>query len=543
MPPDSSGQLAHNLSPDIGPATQPLTLLLDISRAAAALDLPALIDRVGSCLQRGHWNWDHTSLCLHEPAQNALRVHHLFFGPGPLAETHRRNRAGDLIPIAGTQSGRAFTTGQPSVTNTLAQFVAMSRPAWAAKILQFMPPNYSSCIVPLISRGRTIGTFAAADARDSAFDGEAVQLLCQIADIIAPAVDNALAYREIEELKDRLSKENGYLKAESNAAFGEIVGGSPALQRVLGLIESVARSDSTVLIHGETGTGKELVAHAIHRLSRRRGSTFVTLNCAALAGGLLESELFGHERGAFTGAASQKVGRFELAHHGTFFLDEVGEIPLDVQPKLLRVLQDREFERLGGTRTLRVDARLIAATNRDLAQMRADGSFRSDLFYRLNVFPILVPPLRQRTEDIPLLVRHFVERSARRLGKKIDEIPAHSMDALSRYDWPGNVRELANVIERAVILATSPALHVHTADLEAARVSVPRGPAASSGSIAVASDATPERLVDVERSVIKRTLEDTNWIVGGRSGAATRLGLSRTTLQARIRRLGITRPR
>ena len=518
-----------------------MALVLDISRAAAALELSALIDRVGSCLQRSRLNWENTSLCLHEPALNALRVHHLFFAPGALTETHRRFGGPELVPIEGTLSGRAFTSGHPCVANTLAEY-ARSAPDWSPRFLQFLPPKFSCCMVPLTSRGRPIGILSSASARDQVFDDEAVDLLCQIGDVIAPAVDNAMAYREIAELKDRLAKENRYLNCEINGTFGEIVGTSPALQRVLGLIESVAHSDSTVLIHGETGTGKELVAHAIHRLGSRRASTFVKLNCAAIPTGLLESELFGHERGAFTGAASQKVGRFELAHRGTFFLDEVGEIPLEVQPKLLRVLQDREFERLGGTRTLQVDARLIAATNRDLDQMRAEGSFRNDLFYRLNVFPILMPPLRDRAEDIPLLARHFVERSSRRLGKPIDDIPAESMDALARYDWPGNVRELANVIERAIILADSRKLRIHRDDLEAARVAAPRGPMATGGSAVLAHEEPPRKLVDVERAVIKRTLEETNWIVGGRSGAAIRLGLSRTTLQARMRRLGITRP-
>jgi formate hydrogenlyase transcriptional activator len=308
-----------------------------------------------------------------------------------------------------------------------------------------------------------------------------------------------------------------------------IVGRSAALRQVLQLVETVAKGYSTVLLHGETGTGKELVARAIHNRSRRKDRTLVRLNCAAIPGGLLESELFGHERGAFTGAIAQKIGRFELADGGSLFLDEIGDIPLDLQPKLLRVLQEREFERLGSTRTKRVDVRVIAATHRDLEEMILKGQFRSDLYYRLNVFPIFIPPLRERPEDIPLLVQHFVEVAARKMDKTIDTIPSGTMEALIQYRWPGNIRELENVIERAVILSPGSVLHVPFRDLQ--------------------SRVTPghdgeklQTLADVEREHIRTILKATRWILSGPRGAATRLGMNRSTLYFRMKKLGIARP-
>jgi formate hydrogenlyase transcriptional activator len=517
-----------------------LALVLEVARASSSLDLPDLIERVGACFLSSHWRWDHTSLALHEPAQNALRVHSFFFGPGPLAEVHERRPAITLIPIEGTQSGHAFTSGTACVVNSRAEYFALTATAWNARLVPMLPPEYSSCIVPLTCRGRRLGTLAASSVRDGAFDAEAVQLLSEIADTLAPAVDNALAYREIEELKDRLAKEKRYLESEVEASFDEVVGHSPALRDVLALVASVASTDSMVLIQGETGTGKELVARAIHRLGARHSGTFVKLNCAAIPTGLLESELFGHEKGAFTGAVSQKAGRFELAHGGTLFLDEIGEIPLDLQPKLLRVLQDQEFERLGGTRTLKVDARVVAATNRNLAEMVGKGTFRGDLFYRLNVFPIAVPPLRERREDIPELVAHFVERTARRLKKIITQIPPDAVQALCRYHWPGNVRELANVIERAVILSPGPHLRLSGVDLPAGDGP---GPALSTTRPGPATGDEPRRLADAERAFITQALQEARWVVGGPLGAAARLGLHRTTLQGRMRKLGISRPR
>jgi PAS domain S-box-containing protein len=347
------------------------------------------------------------------------------------------------------------------------------------------------------------------------------------------------AFREIKALKDQLYHENVALREEidETAMFEEIVGKSAVLRRLLELVGTVAPTDSTVLICGETGTGKELVARAIHNLSPRRSRSFVKLNCAAIPTGLLESELFGHERGAFTGAIAQRIGRFELANQGTVFLDEIGEIPLELQPKLLRVLQEREFERLGSSRTLKTDARLIAATNRDLAEMVDEQKFRSDLFYRLNVFPIRIPPLRERLEDIPLLVQHFVEQFARRMHKKIQSIPHETMKCLCEYSWPGNIRELQNVIERAVILSSGSVLKVPIMDLTAREIapSVIEGEGPSS-----ARRQQLRRLIDeADRKQILRVLRATEGRVGGPDGAAVQLGLKRTTLLTRMKKLGI----
>ena len=309
--------------------------------------------------------------------------------------------------------------------------------------------------------------------------------------------------------------------------FEQIIGNSPALEAVLEQVERVAPTGSTVLIQGETGTGKELIAHAIHNISSRCGRPFVRLNCAAIPLDLLESELFGHEKGAFTGAIAQKIGRFELADKGTLFLDEVGDIPPALQPKLLRVLQEQEFERLGSTRTHQVDVRLVAATNRDLADMVKHREFRDDLYYRLNVFPVVLPPLRERRDDIPALVTHFVEMFTRRMGKEIEHIPAETLSALTSYQWPGNIRELQNLIERAVILANDGVLPNPL-------------PAAGTAEVMTAPAATTLR--DSERTLMLRTLEAVRWVIGGPKGAATKLGLKRTTLIHKMKKLGISRP-
>jgi formate hydrogenlyase transcriptional activator len=352
--------------------------------------------------------------------------------------------------------------------------------------------------------------------------------VAQVAGQIALALENALAFGEIASLKDRLARENIYLGEEIRGAqhFGEIVGESRALKRILSQVGTVAATDSTVLLLGETGTGKELIARAIHAAGGRRSRALVTVNCATSPAGLLESEWFGHERGAFTGALSQKIGRFELAHQGTLFLDEIGDVPLDLQSKLLRALQEREIERLGSTRTVRVDFRLVAATNCDLEGMVAKREFRADLYYRLNVFPIRIPPLRDRREDIPLLVRYFAQRFAKRLRRPIESVSRESLEILCRWPWPGNVRELQNVIERAVILSQGTVLMVPRSEFESPV------PAASS----------PVTLEDAERDHILRALEQTGWVIGGPAGAAVRLGLKRTSLVSTMRRLGIVRP-
>jgi formate hydrogenlyase transcriptional activator len=395
------------------------------------------------------------------------------------------------------------------------------------------------CHLPLIGKNRMLGALSLGRLEDVPFTTDDVEFLTQVANQVAIAVENALAYTQIAELKDRLAQEKVYLENEirSELKFEEIIGQSASLRSVLSQIETVAPTDSTVLIYGDTGTGKELVARALHNLSSRAGNAFVKLNCAAIPTGLLESELFGHERGAFTGAISQRVGRFELAHNGTVFLDEIGEIPLELQPKLLRVLQEREFERLGGTRTIRSDARLIAATNRDLSAMVDEQKFRQDLFYRLNVFPIRVPPLRERTEDIPLLVRHFVQQLSRRMNKHIDSIPSDTMRALVRYEWPGNIRELQNVIERAVILSPGPALRVSLADLQS-RVE-PAAVKRLKAPVEVEGANMRSVLDETERVQILRALEQSKGIVSGPEGAAALLGMKRSTLQFRMQKLGV----
>jgi formate hydrogenlyase transcriptional activator len=391
----------------------------------------------------------------------------------------------------------------------------------------------SACALPLTTARRRLGAVGFTSSQAQAYGATDLDFLGQVAKQVAVAVDNALAFEQIAALKDQLAQEKLYLEEELRTEhnFEEIIGESPGWKRVLHDVALVAPTDSAVLIHGETGTGKELIARALHDRSRRRQRTFVKLNCAAIPTGLLESELFGHEKGAFTGAVARKVGRFELAHHGTLFLDEVGDLPLELQPKLLRVLQEQEFERLGGTQTLRVDVRLIAATNRDLARMVAERQFRSDLYYRLNVFPLALPPLRARRADIPLLVRYWTHTCARRMGRRIETIPAAALDALCRYAWPGNIRELQNVIERAVILSPGPELRVPVDELKAP-VELSDG----------APGGTPT-LEDVERAAIVRALREANWVVGGPSGAAARLGLNRTTLHSRMRKLNIRRPK
>lgn len=386
----------------------------------------------------------------------------------------------------------------------------------------------SVVLAPLATANGPLGVITMGSRTSNAFCQADVDLLAQIGNQISLAIDNALAYGRLTASKNQLEDEKLYLESEirSEYNFEDIVGKSTALRRVLEQISVVAPTGSTVLLHGETGTGKELIARAIHSLSPRKDRTFVRLNCAAIPSGLVESELFGHERGAFTGALAQKRGRFELADHGTLFLDEIGDISIDLQPKLLRALQEQEFERLGSTKTIHVDVRLIAATHRDLPAMIRDGEFREDLFYRLNVFPVEIPPLRERRDDIPLLVHYFVSRLARRMRKRIKSVPKSAMEALANAPWPGNIRELENFIERAVILSQGDELAVPIADLKRslAQAVVP----ASS-------------FHQAERQTILDALRATSGRIAGRDGAAERLGLKRTTLQNKMRRLGIKR--
>jgi len=389
----------------------------------------------------------------------------------------------------------------------------------------------SICSVPLIARNRTIGTLALNRMTDDAWTPEDVEFLGQVANQIALTVSNSLAFQELGEIKERLATEKLYLEDEirQDQNIGNMVGEGPGLQSVVKGIQTVAPTGATVLIMGETGTGKELVARAIHDLSGRSKGSFVKVNCAAIPASLLESELFGHEKGSFTGAVAQKIGRFELAHGGTLFLDEIGEMPLELQPKLLRAIQDQEFERVGGNRTIRTDARLVAATNRDLKGMVEDNTFRADLYYRLHVFPLIVPPLRDRREDIPLLTRYFVQKHAQRMGRDIDTIPTSVLDALTNYHWPGNVRELQNVLERSVILTNGSVLQVPMTELAGKTI-----PIRLNGK----SPAEPH---NAERAQILNALEEARGQVGGPDGAAARLGLKRTTLQSRMRKFNISR--
>jgi formate hydrogenlyase transcriptional activator len=439
-----------------------------------------------------------------------------------------------LVPMDEDVSGVVYRTGKPWCGSVLeARRLGMKDTAQVEV--------GTVCVLPLVSRGRVLGIFGVVKYQDNAFTGDDIEFLSQIGNQVAIAVENACAFGEIRELKDQLSKEKLYLEDEirTELNFAQIIGNSSSLRRVLKHVETVAPTDSTVLIYGETGTGKELIARAIHDLSPRRAKPFVKLNCAAIPTGLLESELFGHEKGAFTGAIAQRIGRFEVANGGTIFLDEIGEVPLELQTKLLRVLQEREFERLGSSRTLRTDARLIAATNRDLEAMVSEQKFRSDLFFRVNVFPVHVPPLRERQGDIPLLVRHFTQQFSRRMNKVIETIPSAAMDALSRYHWPGNIRELQNVIERAVIISTSPALSVDVTDLKFSKASHPEERAAALNS--KTNGALRDVLKETERQQILRALTQCNWIVAGPNGAAERLGMKRSTLRLRMHKLGISR--
>jgi len=503
-----------------------IRLLLEVNNAVVSqLSLEDLFPAVSACLRRVIPH-DGSALVLYDPDTRRYRVHVLSF-----AKNESFIEEGVADSDCKTPAQLAMTSRKPVILGEQ----DLKTLAGESKCAKYWIDEGMAafCSAPLLLHDRVLGALDIGRRREDTFGEDEVELLGEIAKQIAIAVENAQAYREITELKDRLAKENLYLEEEVRTEhnFGEIVGDSSALRRVLKEVETVAPTGSTVLIRGETGTGKELVARALHDLSPRRERTFVKLNCAAIPTGLLESELFGHEKGAFTGAITQKIGRFELAHQGTLFLDEVGDIPLELQPKLLRALQEQEFERLGSARTLRVDVRLVAATNRDLARMVADGQFRSDLYYRLNVFPVTLPALRERRDDIPLLARHFTQRFAQRLGRRIETIPNSVMEALVHYPWPGNIREMQNVIERAVILSPGPALQISLRDLtSAATAEKPLG-------------GMPATLADVEREHILRTLGETKWVIGGPSGAASRLGIKRTTLQARLKKLGITHPR
>jgi formate hydrogenlyase transcriptional activator len=500
-------------------------LLLEVNNAVIShLELDELFPAVSACLRKVIQH-DGSSLLLFDAETRRWRIHVLDFTRNESFVEEGQAEESTRSPCC-----QAIETGKPALYRERELQEMASVSAVAQELLDRGVKSF--CSVPLVSHSRTLGALNVGRRQDDGFTPQDVELLCQVAQQVAIAVENALAHRQVRELKDKLAKEKLYLEEEIQTEynFEEIVGESPALRRVLKDVQTVAGTDSTVLILGETGSGKELIARALHNLSDRRERTFVKLNCAAIPTGLLESELFGHEKGAFTGAIATKIGRFELADGGTLFLDEVGEIPLELQVKLLRVLQEQEFERLGSTRTIRVNVRMVAATNRELDQMVEEQRFRSDLYYRLKVFPITVPPLRERAEDIPLLVRHFAQKFAQHMKKRVETIPAEAMKALQAYPWPGNIRELENFIERAVILSSGSDLFVPLAELKRPSPPVHTG----NGSVVT--------LEEAERDHILKALRETNWTIGGPAGAAAKLGMKRTTLQSKMQKLGIMRP-
>jgi formate hydrogenlyase transcriptional activator len=512
-----------------------LRVLLEVNNVlVTSLELPELFRGIVSTLQRVIHH-DYTSLALLDPVTGLLKIYALDF-PG----NQGMLKPEMSIPRDASPAGRAITEGRTLVARgaELDQYPSEVVRLLRAEGLQTI------CCIPLTNRGRSFGTLNLASRRTDVFSDPDIELVQQVVAQIAIAVENAMAFKEIDALKDKLAEEKLYLEEEIRNAFNfeEIVGESAAIRSVLAQVELVAPAGTTVLIQGETGTGKEVIARAVHNLSPRRERTFVKINCAAIPSGLLEAELFGHERGAFTGAINQKIGRFELADRGTLFLDEVGDIPLELQPKLLRVLQEQEFERLGSNRTQRVDVRVVAATNRDLSKLVAERAFRSDLYYRLNVFPVRIPALRERREDVPLLVRYFVQKFSRSLNKTVEYVPAEAMDALANYAWPGNIRELENLIERAVLLSPGKELRVPLAELKSA-AGIADGPLSVSSLLTSAPVATSiSTLEEAERQHILRALRQTEWRIAGPKGAAALLAMKRTTLQARMRKLGIRRP-
>ncbi|WP_370427618.1 formate hydrogenlyase transcriptional activator FlhA [Klebsiella pasteurii] len=496
-------------------------ILVAITNAVLSrLDIDELVSEVAKEIHR-YFRIDAISVVLRSNRKGKLNIYSTHY----LDASHPVHDQSE-VDEAGTLTERVFKSKEMLLLNLhehdpLAPYEKMLFEMWDNKI-------QTLCLLPLMSGNTLLGVLKLAQCDEKVFTTTNLKLLRQIAERVSIAIDNALAYREIQRLKERLVDENLALTEQLNnveSEFGEIIGRREAMNSVLKQVEMVAQSDSTVLILGETGTGKELIARAIHNLSGRNSRRMVKMNCAAMPAGLLESDLFGHERGAFTGASAQRIGRFELADKSSLFLDEVGDMPVELQPKLLRVLQEQEFERLGSNKLIHTDVRLIAATNRDLKQMVADREFRSDLYYRLNVFPIHLPPLRERPDDIPLLVKAFTFKIARRLGRNIDSIPAETLRLLSRMEWPGNVRELENVIERAVLLTRGSVLQLSLPEM-----SIEPEP--------LAAEVLPEEGED-EYQLIVRVLKESNGVVAGPKGAAQRLGLKRTTLLSRMKRLGI----
>ena len=533
-----------SLSQSLRQQNERLQLLLNLTSSITSnLELKEVLRAISASV-REVMRCDAVSVSLPGADPETFRVYAMDF-PGGKGFAHE---AKIVTQTENSPAKRAFETMKPVISTP-----NDGHPGSFGSQMAAIEGIRTVCFIPLINRGKPLGMLALARATSDAFTQEDVDFLSQAAGQIAIGLDNALAYQELSELRDRLAQEKVYLEDEirSEMHFEQIIGNSSALKQVLQLVETVAPSDSTVLLLGETGTGKELIARAIHDRSRRKDRTFVKLNCAAIPTGLLESELFGHEKGAFTGAITQRIGRMEVADRGTLFLDEVGDIPIEIQPKLLRALQEQEFERLGSTQTRKVNVRLIAATNRDLEKMVADREFRSDLFYRLHVFPIRIPPLRERREDIPPLVSYFVQKFARQMQKRIDSIPVNAMKALTGWGWPGNVRELENFTERAVILTRGRTLEVPLTELRKPADQKPARAAATPAqedivrivketiSALDGRSRIADELADKQREEIIRILSETKGRVGGPDGAAVRMGLNRTTLLARMKKLGI----
>jgi formate hydrogenlyase transcriptional activator len=492
--------------------------LLEVATALVSnLDLRQLLAAVASCLRQVK-EFDSARLAIYEPSSKMLKSE-------ALDERSARVAPGDALisPTGDSPVAWVFNTRKPLLLK------GPSQESWPFQPAPPLDPSVGAgCWLPLVGRERTLGVLSILSHHAGAFTDEDLAMFTQVGNSIALALDNAMAFQEMSEQKEKLREEKLYLEDEIRTQFNfqEIVGNSRLLRQALAQVETVAPTDSTVLILGETGTGKELLARAVHDLSPRREATFVRVNCASIPAGLLESELFGHEKGAFTGALTQRIGRVELAHRGTLFLDEVGDIPLELQAKLLRVLQEKEFERLGSARTIKSDVRIVAATNRPLKQMVSAGQFRQDLYYRLDVFPIVVPPLRERPDDIPLLVNYFALKHARRMKKVIDAVSPEAMRALAAYSWPGNVRELEHLIERAVILSPGPELKLPPFEVDFGKqTNAPGSPA----------------LEEVERKHILGVLRASGGRIAGPGGAAEQLGMNRTTLNSRMRKLGISR--
>jgi formate hydrogenlyase transcriptional activator len=516
-----------------------LELLLSLAaRITSSLDLREVLRSIGANI-RELVRADGVAVSLPDAASGKFRVFATDFphGKGVIME--------ELLCSLTAEAKKAMDTLKPIVFDPRERDERAPEPydIAAAEGLKGV------CSIPLVNRGRAVGLLSILRTTETPFTPEDVDFLSQASGQVAIAVENALAFQEISELKDKLAQEKIYLEEEfrSEMGFEQIIGNSASLKHVLQLVETAAPSDSTVLLLGETGTGKELIARAIHDRSRRKQRTLVKLNCAAIPTGLLESELFGHEKGAFTGAINQKVGRLELADQGTLFLDEVGDIPIEIQPKLLRALQEREFERLGSTHTRKVNVRMVAATNRDFEKMVANREFRSDLYYRLNVFPIRIPPLRDRKEDIPLLVSYFVQKFAKEMRKPIEAVPAAAMKGLTAWDWPGNIRELENFIERAVLLTRGKSLDAPLAELR--KTNTEGFPHADPPEVKqVGGERTNSRsdkssvadeYARKQRDEIVRALSACQGRVGGADGAAARLGMNRTTFLSRMKKFGI----